>query len=151
MYRCTDAIDFSVDGSRMAVAGDNCLVMDFASKEVIWRPEMGRGPVSLSPDGARVAQFFGLFDISTGQEITTGEKEFIGFYQPSALFFTPNGKYVVGGSKGDGIRVWNGYTAQVIKEFDAFPFPYTISLSPDGSQLAYAGSDSVYILPLELK
>jgi WD40 repeat protein len=144
-----NGFDFNADCTLLAIAGSRSSVCPIASLDnPIWLHDSRSDCIALSPDASRVAFFFGLYNVDSGTSLWDDEETDIPFDQPSSLKFSPNGKWIVGGGKSDGIRIWDGFTAEVIKESVTDVYPYQIALSNDGSKLAYSDSDSLWVMEI---
>jgi serine/threonine protein kinase len=121
------------------------------------RPGLYNGGPRLSPDGTRVAvvvrdsgnQDIQVYDLAreTMNRLTFGGQTFVG------PVWSPDGRYVVFGSIGNGLfwaRADGGGQPQQLVASKTISFPY--SFTPDGKRLAYAetmGTSQIWTVPIE--
>ena len=108
--------------------------------------------VAFSPDGTRILTMDGanayLWDTETGEEL----QQFTGHDQPiTCLAFSPNGKFVVTGQRGDpltpfpasvqeaSVRVWEVETGEELRAYVTWPVA-AVTFSPNGEQVVAAMS-----------
>ncbi|MBU4289142.1 MAG: caspase family protein [Proteobacteria bacterium] len=107
--------------------------------------------VEISPDGRYVLSSgydcFILWDILLGEKIQTyTQRGFLSY--PTAVAFSPDGKYFASGGKG--IKLWDLATRQEIMTFDGSK-GYSINFSPDGKHFIFCGPPSDLLNPFSTK
>jgi WD40 repeat protein/DNA-binding SARP family transcriptional activator len=142
-------LSFTADGRLMATTSPEAVILwDLRAGEPVARPvrssRFSLGGASLSPDGRTLA----LLDSGQPVEIVgvatlrhrawLSQSESVG-----SIRFTPDGRYVVGGSFKDWARLWSAKSGRPVSQVlvgRAGPV-FGLAVSPDGATLAVGGVD----------
>jgi WD40 repeat protein len=144
----TDAVAFSPDGARAAMAGRGVVrIWDLGAAAVVWEvPVPGRDPVSalaFSPDGARLAGVTG-HAVRIWHDSTEEQQVEVALRGSSvlAVAFSPDGTRLA--TTGNGYaHLWDASSGrrELDKAHSEYSSVYAVAFSPDGSLLATGGSD----------
>ncbi len=134
-------IEFSQDGKRLAAGLDEGLfVFDVASgQRLLDNPDILAQQFAFSPDAKRLAAVtdFGrlkIFDIETGQEITTAEGY---FGKPQTVAFSPDEKLLSAGYYSGVVNVWQLTTGDVRFSVSTARGINSLIFSADSQYLSY--------------
>ena len=153
------AVAFRPDGKRLLAAGDELVVCDAISGEVLVRvPQSARGRMSsvcYAPDGRRMVSAGGtpvLWDADTGQELMSlggGARGTNGHapdwpYQVYALAFSPDGGRIVTGDASGELRLLDSRTGHEITRLSG-PGNRVLSVAfrPDGRRIVAAAGNAL--------
>ncbi len=143
-----NAVVFSPDGTRLAIAADVASVWDPAAAEPDGLIELGhRDPVSavdFSPDGSRVVTASDdgtayVWDALTGKKLTPlgGHLDAL-----TAASFSPDGSRVVTASDDRTARIWDAVSGAELARLEGQERALTTaSFSPDGTRVVTASAD----------
>jgi WD40 repeat protein/DNA-binding SARP family transcriptional activator len=140
---------FSADGRLMATSSDEAIILwDLRAGEPVGRPlrssVVALGGAALSPDGRTLAipqsgQDVEIIDVATGRHRAwLRQSESV-----IPMRFTPDGRYLVGGSSGGWARLWSAKTGRPAGQVLAGPAGgvFGLAVSADGDTLALGGVD----------
>lgn len=138
------AARFSKDGKQLVLGSRDrtATLWDVASGELLLRCAEGHEFLASSAvffaDGLRLATGAGdgttlIWDVTTGTQLF--ELEQTGY--TSALAVSPDGAWIVTGSDGNEVKVWNAHTGDLVTTLSGHQGPITaVQFSSDGRQLA---------------
>jgi WD40 repeat protein len=105
------------------------------------------GSVSFTPDGKTIAAggwdaAVEFWDTSNGQLQPPAISDFYGHAAP----FSPDGKWIAGGSNND-VKLWDSGSRRILRTYSGHTDKVlTVAFSPDGKALASGGSDHIVFL-----
>jgi WD40 repeat protein/DNA-binding SARP family transcriptional activator len=142
-----DRVQFSLDGTRLAVANMNGLpkVWDLATRTELFaltgHTQICDG-IAFSPDGKRLATgdldgIVKIWDAATGQELATLEHGGM----VHSVTFSPDGGRVASASDNGRLMVWETATGRPVLSLPARSGLYDVTYMPDGERLVSVHQD----------
>jgi WD40 repeat protein/serine/threonine protein kinase len=110
--------------------------------------------VAFSPDGKYVLTgskdtTIRMWDIQTGQTVRLFTHQITPFYQPgpysavNSVAFSPDGKYILTGTRETRVRLWDIQTGMTVRTFDSLiGGVFSVTFSPDGNYIAVGARNS---------
>jgi len=138
-------VSFNYDGSQFISRANNELkIWDTNTGSEIISIHGNYNSIAFNPDGSHIAVTSGRFgrelirliDLTTGREIRTASN-FLGHTSEiDCIAFSPDGRYIVSGSKDLSVRIWDASTGEEIRNFPGNNADVnSLAISPDGRSI----------------
>jgi WD40 repeat protein len=147
------SVAFTPDGERLVAGAVNQLDFLPPPTVVVWEFKTGKRVrrwshpggvvgVAVSPDGRAIATAgmdLRVWDVESKKEKWTWQGPVRMF---SEVAFTPDGRWLLGGSWDGAIRVWNATTGKLVRTLHGHTLGVTgLTVRPDGHRVASSGGD----------
>jgi WD40 repeat protein len=153
------AVAFSADGKYFASGGKGAKLWDLATRQEIMTIDNNTAlSISFSPDGKHfLCGGYGsslfipkptmkIFDVATGGEIIDFKIQPSYDYRLESVAYSPDGKYVLSGSNGGMIDLWDISSGRSIRTVKINYSVKALSFSSDGKYALSGGFDNSVIL-----
>lgn len=152
----SSSVNFSPDGKLFATKKFNSssvLIWNALSGEFLYSLTSCKGKVdsfSFSPVGNLItiadSEKFTIYSTKTGKEVQRFNYPHHSSHLPTAIDYSPDGRYFVSDVPGDGVSIRSAKTGNQIRKIDIRAAGYpSIKYSPDGMTLASAGNVSLVL------